>query len=293
MNKVPHHSIGFQIQSDLSFITLKGIGFHYINTTPYSWNNRNRKDQHCLLQYTVSGSGMLEENYILYPQNKGDAFLIDIPGESHYYLPKTSEFWEVIYLEFSKDCLPILYKIKSILSSPILHLQNESNLSNKIFEIYKMALNDQIKNSFDNSKIAYSFFMDLLEFANSNPNKTSAKALEAKKYIESNYFNPDLSLDKISEHIGVSKFYIIHEFTKEFGISPSKYLTYFRIQQSCKLLQELNNYTLNEIAKMVGFSNDNYFGKVFKRNKGITPTQYRYNNNQYDFVRIMHNSKKT
>lgn len=293
MNKIPYHSIGFQFQSDLSFITLKGVGFHYINTPSYSWNNRNRKNQHCLLQYTVSGSGMLEENDILYPQNKGDAFLIDIPGESHYYLPNTSKFWEVIYLEFSKDCLPILYKIKSILGSPILHLQNEPNLSNKMFEIYKLGLNNEIKNFFDNSKIAYSFFMDLLEFANSNPNKPVTKALEAKKYIESNYFNPNLSLDKIAEHIGISKFYIIHEFTREFGISPSKYLTYFRIQQACKLLQEVNSYTLNEIAKMVGFANDNYFGKVFKRNKGITPTQYRYNNNQYDFVRIMHNSKKS
>ena len=291
--KVPYHSIGFHFQSDLSFLTLKGIGFHYIESTSYSWNNRNRKNYHCLLQYTVSGNGILEENGILYPQQSGDAFLIDIPGDSHYYLPETSPFWEVLYFEFSKECIPMLYKIRSMLGGPTLHLKSQPDLMKQMFHIYQLGLDNQIKNVFDNSKIAYSLFMDLFALSSSFNTRNSSKPQEAKHYIETHYFSLDLNLDEIAEYIGVSKFYITHEFTKEFGISPGKYLTYFRIEQACRLLRQTNHYTLDQIAQMVGFSNNNYFGKVFKKKKGITPNQYRCQNEQYDFIRVMHSSNKT
>ena len=45
------------------------------------------------------------------------------------------------------------------------------------------------------------------------------------------------------------------------------------------------DYTLQEIAEMVGYSNNNYFGKVFRAEKGISPDKYRKQTTQYDFVR--------
>lgn len=290
--RLPHRSVGFHFQTDLSLPTLKGAGFHYIDSPSYSWDNRRRKNSHCLLQYTVSGNGMLEEGGILYPQGPGDAFLIDIPGESHYYLPKSSEFWEVLYLEFSRECLPLLYKITGN-CGPVLHLGDRPDLRERMFQIYESALSNKLQTFFENTKTAYGLFIDLMAFSAAHAAPKASKAELARRYIDSHYYLPTLGLDEVAEAVGVSKFYIIREFQKQFLTSPGQYLIELRIQQACRLLQQNTPYTLEEIARMTGFSNHNYFGKVFRRLKNMTPKQYREQNEQYDYVRIVYETQRT
>ena len=60
MLSVIHQHIGFSSSSDLALLTLKGIGLQYIDTPSYSWDNRNRKDSHCTIQYCIDGEGAIE-----------------------------------------------------------------------------------------------------------------------------------------------------------------------------------------------------------------------------------------
>ena len=62
-------------------------------------------------------------------------------------------------------------------------------------------------------------------------------------------------------------------FTKNTVFHPGKYLREIRISNACRLLTTNDNYTLQKIAQSVGYSNDNYFGKVFKAEKGISPAK--------------------
>ena len=59
MLSIPHQSIGFSFSSDLSLLTLKGIGLQYVDDHSYSWDNRNRKDSHCIIQYCIDGEGAI------------------------------------------------------------------------------------------------------------------------------------------------------------------------------------------------------------------------------------------
>lgn len=288
---LPHHSVGFRFSSDLSLLTLKGVGFHAIDTHQYFWDSRIRKNEHCLFQYTVKGKGVLESDGILYNLNPGDGFLIDIPGESRYYLPEDSSFWEVLYLEFSKDCLPLLHKIHR-LCGPVLSFSPDDPLVSVMFEIYEQALTNGLHTYFENAKTAYNFFLDLTAFATEQSCEEPKQIDLAKAYIDRHYVSSQLNLDEIAAYAGISKYYMSKEFRKKFGTSPGKYLNHLRIQQACRLLLQNQTHSLNEIAQMSGFSNNNYFGKVFKKAKGITPHQYRSQNGHYDFVRIIHEKPK-
>lgn len=53
-----------------------------------------------------------------------------------------------------------------------------------------------------------------------------------------------------------------------------------------------SDYTIQDIARMVGYSNNNYFGKVFKSSKGITPDQFRKQSSKYDFIRTVYETPK-
>ena len=74
---LPHQSIGFDFASDLSLPTLKGIGLQYVDTHNYFWDNCTRKDNLCLIQYTLKGEGAIKIDNIFYTLKPNDAFLID------------------------------------------------------------------------------------------------------------------------------------------------------------------------------------------------------------------------
>ena len=98
-------------------------------------------------------------------------------------------------------------------------------------------------------------------------------ASRAADYIQAHY-SEDLSLDLIAAQIKVSSTYLSHIFSQEQGIGVQEYLTNQRIQHAKQLLTE-TDYKVYEIANMVGYSNAVYFNKVFKKQTGKTPKEYR------------------
>lgn len=97
---------------------------------------------------------------------------------------------------------------------------------------------------------------------------------EAKNIVRDEYTDADLSLDTVCSKLGVSNSYFSSIFKKEVGISFITYLTDYRMQQAVHLMLETNekNY---EIAEHVGYEDANYFGYVFKRKYGMSPSKYR------------------
>ena len=287
MFPLSHQSIGFNFSSELALLALKGIGLQYVDSPAYSWDNRNRTDSHCILQYCLDGEGALEVEGITYPVRKDDAFLIDIPGPNHYYLPEGSDHWEFIYLEFTKECLPLIWKLHRALG-PVISFGGDPTFLDRILDIYQLALQDTLHSYFENSRVAYDLWMRMAEYGMSLSAGEVSKADHAKTYMDQHYNQSDLSLDEIADQVGMSKYTLCKEFHKKYGVTPGRYLKELRISQSCRLLMTKTDYTLQEIAEMVGFANNNYFGKVFKAEKGITPDKYRNQAGKYDLVRAVY-----
>ncbi|MDD3402245.1 MAG: AraC family transcriptional regulator [Hespellia sp.] len=103
--------------------------------------------------------------------------------------------------------------------------------------------------------------------------KISKECLKIKRYIETN-FHHDISLDDLAQISHLNKYYLVHVFTKRFGVSPINYLVQKRIQDSKELLAS-TDYSIADIAQMSGFSSQSYFAQCFMKNCGITASQYR------------------
>ena len=99
---------------------------------------------------------------------------------------------------------------------------------------------------------------------------------EVLDYIKQNYSEP-LTLQQLAEQVHVSREYLCRVFHKLSGSSPMEYLNYYRIRQSSFLLLQ-SNKTVSDIALSCGFSHTSYYGKLFFRYMGCTPTSYRRNN---------------
>ncbi len=81
-------------------------------------------------------------------------------------------------------------------------------------------------------------------------------------------------VEELSERLGVSKSHLVRTFTASVGVSPGHYLTRVRIEAAMRLLLH-REYTLDVVASLCGFSGANYLCRVFKKETGQSPAQWR------------------
>ncbi len=93
-------------------------------------------------------------------------------------------------------------------------------------------------------------------------------------YINKNY-KKNLTLANVSDKVFLSPNYLCNLFKKELGINFNTYLTQVRINRAKELLKE-TNYTTQFIATEIGYSDYSYFSQIFKKQTGMTPTEYKY-----------------
>ena len=111
-------------------------------------------------------------------------------------------------------------------------------------------------------------------FIEESREKLNLECIKIKNYIDSHY-SQNITLDYLSKITYMNKFHLVHTFTKQIGLSPINYAINKRIQESKNLLTT-TNYSIREIASIVGFSNSSYFTQMFKKITGTTPKSYRY-----------------
>jgi AraC-like DNA-binding protein len=98
---------------------------------------------------------------------------------------------------------------------------------------------------------------------------------EIVKYINENYGGIS-SIDEIAERFYLSKYYLCHLFNKNLGVGLVSYLNTIKIRRACELLDVGHaKMSITEIATKCGFNSSSYFCKVFKEEKGMSPSEYR------------------
>ena len=100
---------------------------------------------------------------------------------------------------------------------------------------------------------------------------TTARIL---KYVTEHIDTPDLKIDNIADAMGMSRSVLYLKIKQQLGMTPIDFVRHVRIMRACELLKDTDD-SLTSVAYAVGFSDAKYFSKVFKRETGIVPTEYR------------------
>ena len=93
----------------------------------------------------------------------------------------------------------------------------------------------------------------------------------------SEHYNHKIRIEEYAERLHLSTAWFIHVFKQHTGVTPMQYLLSLRISNSLGLLEQ-TGYTITEIAAKVGYDNPLYFSRLFKKQMGISPLQYRNRN---------------
>lgn len=113
-----------------------------------------------------------------------------------------------------------------------------------------------------NTDVIYVYDMDSIE--------------KAKHYI-SQHFTESLSIRAISRFSGLSPSYLSFLFKRETGITITHYIDRYRLNYAKDLLK-ITSQSVKEISALIGYSDQNYFSRIFKKHEGISPIEYRTKN---------------
>ncbi|MGI6269291.1 MAG: AraC family transcriptional regulator [Candidatus Howiella sp.] len=105
-------------------------------------------------------------------------------------------------------------------------------------------------------------------------------ASRVKTYIRTHY-SDDLSTSRISRALGYNPDYLERMYKSYFGTTISRDITDERIKQACFLLLN-SDFNISEISDLCGFTRVEYFFRVFKNSKGVSPKSYRNGFGQFN-----------
>ena len=153
----------------------------------------------------------------------------------------------------------------------------DKNILNLFYTLY-VHVSSKNKNDFELESILIDFFTTIIKNCSSNnlleikdTIVSKNKIIDALRVMDDKNSLNELSLDNISNEIGISKYHFIKEFKKVMGITPNQYLQIKKINFSKSLMQSSTPFS--NIAYECGFTDQSYMIKVFKSFYGYTPNK--------------------
>ena len=230
---------------------------------------------HFLIHFVISGKGRYICNGKTYNLKAGDMFLIK-PSQVVNYIADENDPWEYYWVGFNGTyAQKVISNLPFKDSSPVYTPKDYETCKEHLYQIYAHSGN-AMNNTTAMLGYMYLFFAKLIEEGNLiTPAPSVAQSsyvIEAIKYIQFNYSN-DISVDDIANAVGISRSHLYRVFVSNLEQSPIDYLTEYRINEACNLIKN-TNLSISQIAVSVGFFDQFYFSRVFKKIKNVPPSKY-------------------
>lgn len=246
---------------------------HEVCQPGHTWGPGVR--DHYLIHLVVAGKGVFQVGGASFHLQEGDLFLVK-PNQLNTYAADATDPWEYYWVGFNGACANKLVQQTPFTDHhPLHHCKDPQSVREALYNIYLSRGTEPQQEALMTGYL-YLFMAQLMKEARDtmpNPGSSSSQyVLAAIKYIQFNYSH-DISVDDIAKAVGVSRSHLYRVFMANVGQSPIDYLTGYRISEACSLLKNAH-LSIAEIAVSVGFFDQFYFSRVFKKVKGVPPSKY-------------------
>lgn len=215
--------------------------------------------------YPMAKEKQLIESIMGYNSDNAKKIYMEIINETAEY-PFT-----VINFVISHLALAITNTINIVCKNSCLQFQSGFNVS--MLNLTKIERLEEINCKF------FSLFDELKVVLDEKRNSKHDNLIQTiNNIINTSYANMDLCLNSIADKLNMNPSYLGRLYRQKTLKALPDYITEARINKAKELLQN-TQYSIAEISDKIGFANSSYFYKTFKKQNGITPTDFRKNNN--------------
>lgn len=258
------------------------------------WNWKNVRSPFARLYLVVEGSAQIAMHSTTYSLTPGHLYLIPAFTThscichslfSHYYIHiyEDSEAeksimgeWdfpvEVEATDYDVDLMKRLAFINPFLKLPMSNpdaYDNHSTLLNNIERNLRRPFCDKV----ESRGIIFILLSRFIKLAVPKAEIADGRIRAVVSHIRQS-LSSSLNVETLADMACMSKDHFIRTFKKEVGTTPSAFVTKKRME-AAELLLITTNETIKTISAKVGYDDNSYFNKTFKRYAGVTPQQYR------------------
>ncbi len=258
-------SFGDIIHKDLNYNNIIAIELLWQAKFKYSYQEKSRPDSGIILILS-KGVVFCENDNTIYP-NIGD--ILYIPTEAKYYVYCENDNTVMKLINFTAtDC----YGNQVVFSDKIIKIASEKkdffdNNFSELIDIYINSVSNKLT-------VKIKLLEILLRLSEVSETKhINAPIYNAVTYINNNLIC-DIKIPELARICAVSESTLRREFKIAFGVSPIEYINSEKIKKAKNMLKH-SFLTVSDISNALGFYDEAYFCKLFKRITGVTPSKYR------------------
>lgn len=247
---------------------------HYFCTKDYLVQ-RNNYDSFLLI-YIKKGEGFLKVENRETTFRKEDVVLVDCYKPHVYGTTKDSEIlWFHFAGSTSREYVNMIFRN----SGPICSVRNLITFEKDLNRILLMISSGSVVNDALCSYYIVKILTDLVLSSSKTLKSDNTRSVTADviSYIN-DHICEQLTLQTLADKAGLSPFYFTRLFKKETGYTPHEYIILSRINIA-KFFLKSTAYSIKEICFSSGFSSESSFCTTFRKICGMTPSEYRENNN--------------
>ncbi len=228
-----------------------------------------------ILFYCTEGEGNVTINNVK-QKVEPNQFLIIPPHVPHHYISSTENPWSIYWVHFTGKSASILFdKYSSNEIPPVKPIPyNEERIKNfiDIIQILDHSF-DQRSLEIANLKLMY-FLSSIIYQTELTPYVQKRNKVTNSIEFMKNNLDQDFKIEDFAENQNLSVSRYSELFKEKTGYPPVYYFNKLRIQKSCQFLY-FTNMSIKEICFEVGFSDQYYFSRVFKKIMGVPPSKYK------------------
>lgn len=229
------------------------------------------------LHFVKSGEGCVEEDGQWRPVYAGDAFLY-FPGQPQKYRTSESNPWDVYWMHFYGDRLKESLTEQGFRRFTLWSTRQEDALEASLQRLIREVDKRKLFDPAILSTAAYGVYAAFIAQATPHRLSRNRDAIEAIRELlpaMQEAASQPFSLADWAAKIGVTTHYFCKLFRKSTQMSPMDFITLCRIRHAKQQLMDDPALSVDEIARLCGYSSTSYFIKRFKEKESVTPAAYR------------------
>lgn len=260
------------IENDLYITTVGYTNFSHIKE-PYK---DYRVRYHYSISFVTEGEGVLYIGKKKYTISQGDIFILPKNIKIKYY-PRGKSNWAYFWFDF--DGTKSNKYLELIGFSKGNYVIRYNNLNDVFYQCEELISKKFKGNNIEYYEVLSAFYaiIDLIIKKQNNTASNTDIVESITKYIKLHYSRTTLTIEEICSDFNISHSYLCKLFKNQSDSTAKGTIIKVRLKEAQKLLLN-TNLSVKQIAYSVGFSDDAYFMKTFKKEFNITPSEYRKSN---------------
>jgi AraC-like DNA-binding protein len=234
-----------------------------------------KNDEGYVLHYFTKGQGKFKVEGGSWIDFKNDYIILFYPGMTYYLSAAATEHLEHYYCTFSGKLVDALLEKVRIAQRSIVQIKKNKLFRQRFIDLMDDARLVSINTYRRANGTTHALINDTLELLHGQADMHDETLLDIfLAYVNQNIQASELDLTELLHNIKMSKAKFTSVIKTHTGSTPYQLWLLYRVNRGKQLLSNSEN-SIKEIASCLGFSDEFYFSRIFKKKEGCSPKHYR------------------